>query len=85
MKQHDETKKGSFSSGGQRIDDHANWTGKAPAGEVFAMTAKTKTYSSAMGAGSLSKYEDTTEAIKATQEKCQGKIRGHAPKEGYRN
>ncbi len=85
MKQHDDSSKGSFKSGGQRIDDHANWTGKAKSGDVFADGAKTKGYSSAMGAGSLSKYEDTTEAIKETQEKCQGKIREHAPKAGYRN
>lgn len=74
-----------FKSGGQRIDQHANWTGKAKSGDVFADGAKCKEYSSAMGAGSLSKYEDTTEAIKSTQEQCQGKIRGHAPKAGYRN
>lgn len=75
----------SYKSGGMRIDDHANWTGKAKSGDVFADGAKTKDYSSAMGAGSLSKYEDTSEEIKATQEKCQGKIREHAPKAGYRN
>ena len=85
MKQHDDSSKGSFKSGGQKIDDMSNWTGKAKAGEVFADGAKCKEYSSAMGAGSLSKYEDTTEAIKATQEKCQEKIRALPPKAGFRN
>ena len=64
-------------SGGKRIDDHSFWAGKAANGSVFPMGAKTKNESSAEGAGSVIKYEDTTERIKASQDTAKGKVKGH--------
>jgi len=72
-------------SGGQRINDHSNWTGRAEKGEVFAKGVKTKMESSAEGAGDLSKYGDTTEAIKAQQVTGVGKAKSHPMKSGFRN
>jgi len=82
----DSQKKGSGRSGGTRIDDHAFWGGSKGKDSVFPDGPhKTKNESSAEGAGSLSKYEDTTEAIKSQQEMGKGKIKGHPMKPGYRN
>lgn len=67
-------------SGGQRIDDHSFWAGKGANGSVFPMGAKTKNESSAEGAGSVPKYEDTTERIKSAQEEGVKKIKGHQGK-----
>ncbi len=86
MKQHDDSSKGSFKSGGQRIDDHSFWAGSKSKDSVFPMGAKTKDESSAQGAGSVSKYEDTSEAIKAGQMAGVAKIKGHPMKQpDYRN
>ncbi len=71
--------------GGRRIDDHANWTGSAPKGQVFADGAKMKMESSANGAGELNQYWDTTEKIKEQQEMCEGKMKSNQTKPGYRN
>ncbi len=71
--------------GGKRIDDHSFWVGKGANGSVFPMGAKTKNESSATGAGDLSKYEDTTETIKAQQEMTKSKAKSHPMKSGYRN
>ncbi len=68
-----------------KIDDHANWTGRAPKGQVFADGAKTKMYSSAEGAGELPNYEQTSEDIKTVQEKAKAKVKAHPMKPGYRN
>lgn len=65
------------SSGGRRIDDHSFWAGKGSNGSIFPMGAKTKMESSAEGAGSLMKYEDTTERIKSAQDSAKGKVKGH--------
>jgi hypothetical protein len=71
---------------GKRIDDHASWVGAAPKGEVFPHGPhKTKMESSAMSDGSLSKYEDTTEEIKAQQEMAKRKASGHPQKPLHRN
>lgn len=67
MKQHDVTSKGSFKSGGQRVDDHSFWAGSKSKDSVFPKGVHTKDESSAQGAGSVMKYEDTTTAIKQTQ------------------
>lgn len=76
----------SFPSGGQRIDDRSFWAGSGSNGSVFPMGAKTKDESSAEGAGNVMKYEDTTEAIKASQVAGVGKIKAHPMKQpGYRN
>lgn len=86
MKQHDDSSKGSFKSGGQRIDDHQFWAGKPGKDSRFPDGPhKTKDESSAQGVGSVMKYEDTTEAIKASQVKASGKVKGHARKEYERN
>jgi len=85
MKQHDDSSKGSFKSGGQRIDDHGFWAGGKSKDSVFPKGVHTKDESSAQGAGSLSKYEDTTEAIKSTQVAGIGKAKAHPLKTGYRN
>lgn len=85
MKQHDDSSKGSFKSGGQRIDDHSFWAGKAEKGQVYPKGVHTKQEHSAGGAGSLGEYEDTTEEIKMAQEKGQRKVNSHAPKAHYKN
>lgn len=85
MKQHDDSSKGSFKSGGRRIDDHSFWAGKKGKATVFPEGVHTKEEHSAGGAGSLGTYEDTTEEIMASQEKGQAKVMKHAPKSHYRN
>lgn len=84
MKQHDDSRAGSFKSGGQRIDDHSFWAGSGSKESVFPMQAKMKQEKSANGAGSLSMYDDTTENIKRDQEAAEGKIKGRPLKAGYR-
>jgi hypothetical protein len=86
MKQHDDSRSSTFKSGGQRIDDHSFWAGKKEKDSVFPDGPhKTKDESSAEGAGSVAKYEDTTEMIKSQQEMGKKKIQGHPMKPGYRN
>lgn len=70
---------------GRRIDDHSSWVGKGSDGSVFPMGVKTKRESSAEGAGSLGKYEDTTEEIRKQQVMTDGKMKSHPQKSGYRN
>jgi len=87
MKQHDDSRPGTFKSGGQRIDDHSFWAGKGGKDSVFPDGPhKTKDESSAEGAGSVTKYEDTTEAIRAGQVEGAKKIKAHPMKQpNYRN
>ncbi|HMK58768.1 MAG TPA: hypothetical protein VK462_06920 [Nitrososphaeraceae archaeon] len=87
MKQHDDSRPGTFKSGGQRIDDHSFWAGKAGKDSRFPDGPhKTKDESSAEGSGSVTKYEDTTEAIKAGQMEGSKKIKAHPMKQpNYRN
>ena len=86
MKQHDDSRPGSFSSGGQRIDDHSWWAGKPGKDSRFPDGPhKTKDESSAQGAGSLPRYQDTTEEIKKSQSHAQGKIKGRPMKDNDRN
>jgi flagellar hook assembly protein FlgD len=75
----DSQKKGSgVVSGGQRIDDHSSWMGAASKGSVFPDGPhKVKMESSAEGAGSLPKYEDTTERIRAVQVEGSKKAKAH--------
>lgn len=70
---------------GQKINDHNSWMGKGSKGVPLPMGAKMKQESSAMGAGKMGKYEDTTEAIKAQQSAGVAKVHGHAQKAGHRN
>jgi len=71
-------------SGGMRIDDHKFFGGSGsprfPDGPH-----KTKEESSAEGAGSLMKYEDTTEAIKNAQIAGVKQAKSHPLKSGTRN
>jgi len=69
----------------KRIDDHSSWIGGKSKGSVFPEGVKTKNESSAVGAGHLGKYEDTTETIKSQQEMGIGKAKSHPMKPGYRN
>ncbi len=74
-------------AGGQRIDDHSFWAGGKSKASVFPDGPhKAKEYSSAEGAGSVSKYEDTSEAIKSAQMEGEKKAKARPLKEpGYRN
>jgi hypothetical protein len=86
MKQHDDSSKGSFKSGGQRIDDHSFWGGSKGSASVFPDGPhKVKMESSAEGAASLGKYEDTTEAIRSQQMMGKSKIMSYPHKPGTRN
>lgn len=71
-------------SGGMKINDHKFFAGSGS--PRFPKGVHTKDFSSAEGAGEVMKYEDTTEAIKATQEAGKSKIKGHQGKlPVYRN
>jgi len=70
---------------GRRIDDHSSWVGKGSSGTVFPMGVKLKSESSAEGAGELSKYEDTSEAIKSQQMASKAQIKKYPHKAGTRN
>lgn len=73
----DSQKMGKASSGGQRIDDHKFWAGSKGKDSVFPDGPhKTKDESSTEGSGSLMSYEDTTEMIRAQQEKAKKKVQG---------
>jgi hypothetical protein len=73
-------------SGGQRIDDHSFWGGSKGKASVFPDGPhKTKDESSAEGAGSVMRYEDTTETIRAQQVEVSKKVKAHPMKPGYRN
>lgn len=70
---------------GRKIDDHANWTGSAEKGGVFASGAKMKQEHSAEGSGHVgTNYSDTTEMIHRDQKAGDGKIKGRPMKPGYR-
>ncbi len=82
----DSQKKGDgYRSGGQRIDDHKFWGGGPTKESVLAHGAKSKMEDSAVGAGNVSRYEDTTETIKEQQVKGAKKIHSHPMKPEYRN
>lgn len=72
-------------SDGMRIDDHANWTGKAKAGQVYADGAKMQSISDQEGAGSVMRYEDTHERIEHVQDESVKQLRNRPLKPGYRN
>lgn len=69
---------------GRRIDDHKSIGTPGGKGEVFKKGVHTRDYSSAEGAGSLSKYEDTTETIKSQQQMGISKAKSHSQKPGHR-
>lgn len=70
--------------GGMKITEHKFFGGSGsprfPDGPH-----KTKNESSAEGAASIAKYEDTTEAIKSQQMMSKKKVQGHPMKSGTRN
>jgi len=71
---------------GRKINDHSFWAGGPGKNSILPDGPhKTKVESSAEGAGELDKYEDTTEAIRATQVEAKRKIEANRPKPGYRN
>jgi len=81
----DSQKKGSSSpSGGRRIDDHSFWAGSKGKDSVLPDGVHTKVESSAVGAGNLPRYEDTTETIKSQQEMGISKAKSRPIKPGYR-
>lgn len=67
---------------GRRIDDHSFFAGSGS--PSFPKGVHVKDYSSAEGAGSVMKYEDTTEAIKSSQEMGEKQIKRHPLKSGTR-
>lgn len=87
MKQHDDSRPSTFKSGGQKIDDHSFWAGSKGKSSVFPDGPhKTKDESSAEGAGSVMKYEDTTQAIRSTQVEQVKQAKSRPMKQpGYRN
>jgi hypothetical protein len=85
MKQHSDDRPGSFKSGGQRIDDHSFWAGKASKESPMPMESKMKQESSAEGSGSVMKYEDTTEEIRKGQVESDKQIKNRPLKPNYRN
>lgn len=68
---------------GQRIDDHGFWAGKGSKESVLPKGVHTKTMDSAVGAGTVGRYEDTESAIKGVQEANIRKAKSQAMKEGY--
>ncbi len=73
-------------SGGMRIDDHKFWAGSKGKASVFPDGPhKEKDESSAEGAGSLMRYEDTSEKIKDQQEDGVRQAKGRPLKPNYRN
>ena len=87
MKQHDDSRPGTFKSGGQKIDDHSFWAGSKGSASVFPDGPhKVKMESSAEGAGSVPKYIDTTEEIRKAQVDAVKKVKSHQGKlPEYRN
>lgn len=71
-------------SGGKRIDDHSFWAGSGNKDNVLPMGAKFKDEHGAEGAGSMTKYEDTSESIVSQQKMGIKKIHGHMQPAGHR-
>jgi len=70
---------------GQKINDHSFWAGGSSKQSVLAQGVKHKAESSAEGAGMMSEYEDTTEAIKKQQSMTVSNTKSHKQKDHYRN
>ncbi len=71
---------------GRKISDHSFWAGgKGKSSVLPDGPHKIKNESSAEGFGGLSKYEDTTEAIKSQQMMNKSKVNSHPQKAGHRN
>ena len=70
---------------GQRIDDRSFWAGKGSKDSVFPMGCKMRSIGDVEGAGDVSRYEDTENAIESLQKRNVSKAESHDMKEGYRN
>ena len=82
----DSQKQGRAMSGGQAINDHSFWAGGPGKDMVMPQGVHTKNESSAEGAGSLMKYEDTSERIKVAQQDAVRDVKKHQGKlPVYRN
>lgn len=79
----DSQKQGKASSGGMKINDHKFFAGSGS--PQFPKGVHTKNESSAEGAGSLMKYQDTTEEIRASQVAADKKVKAHPMKDHNRN
>lgn len=68
---------------GRRIDDHSSFMGK---GSEYPLPVgnKMKRLTRVEGAGSLSDYPDTEEAIARDQKEATRKVEGKKVKSGYR-
>ncbi len=66
-------------SGGMKINDRKFFAGSGS--PQFPKGVHTKNESSAEGAGAVMKYQDTTEAIKASQVEGVKKIKSHPMKQ----
>lgn len=69
----------------RKINDHSSWMGGASKGSVFPEGVKVKKEMSAEGAGKMARYADTSEAVKAEQDKNISKAKAHPMKDGYRH
>lgn len=69
---------------GRRIDDHSFWAGGKSKSSVFPEGVHTKQTHSEEGSGTVARYEDTDERIKAMQAGSKSKVKSHGMKEGYR-
>jgi hypothetical protein len=74
--------RGVYMAGGQRIDDYS-FMGSD--GRKFPEGVKKKEFTSAVGAGAVMDYEDTTEKIKAQQDANISKAKAQKMKPSYRN
>lgn len=72
-------------SGGMKITDHKSIGTPGGKESVFKKGVHVKAESDDGHDGHISKYEDTTEAIKSQQEMNKKKAKGHDMKPGYRN
>lgn len=67
----------------RKVDDHAFFAGKGS--PTFPEGVHRKTFTSAEGAGHMSRYEDTEDQIKGQQEANIRKIKSQPMKDHYRN
>lgn len=72
------------SAGGMRIDDHKSFAGSRSEQTIAPMGVKFRSESSAEGAGSMNRYEDTSATIKEQQNAGISKAKAHPMKPGYR-
>lgn len=68
---------------GRKISDRGSWIGAGSGNLPHGV--KSKEYTCAEGAGALANYEETSEAIKASQEAGIKKVHGNGTKPMYRN